>query len=400
MIWGGIHPTLLPEQVIENPLVDAVCIGEGEISLREYLDKLERGKKSRVRGIWYKDNGRVIKSPLRPYIENLDSLPFPNWDYWEIEKYLKTETFFPGSLRVLASRGCPFSCTFCANPALKRAVPGKWYRIRNPKYVIEEIKINKEKYWKRGLRLIYISDEIFGLNKKQFIEFCKLYVKEGLHEELPWECQSRADIITESWSREAARAGCVLVNLGVETGDDYVRNQIYKKGQTTAQIRLAVKRLKKNNIMYKFSMMFGGPWETAKSAQKSINLIKELNPIYVDLIHYQPLPKTELGDLVGGGLGNEPFLNRRDAWLENFSKYLSGIESRNLRAEVLKYFRRGIKLRGLSFITDVIKYLLSVDGRRVIPLTDPHLTYNLVRNTVCKYYLEDWKERKKLIKEV
>ena len=86
-IFGGVHPTLLPEETIRHPLVDAICIGEGEKSFVEYLDKLEKGQEPQVDGIWYKDSqGNIQKNRLRPFEEDIDSLTFPNWDYWGIER--------------------------------------------------------------------------------------------------------------------------------------------------------------------------------------------------------------------------------------------------------------------------------------------------------------------------
>ncbi len=142
LVYGGVHPTLMPEETIKNSLVDAICIGEGEDAFKEYLDSLGAGRDpSQVAGIWYKDRkGEIIRNPLRPYRQDLDSLPFPNWDYWEIEKYLKLNESFVGALRIFTSRGCPYNCTFCSNPALRKAVPGTFYRVRSPENIMAEIK--------------------------------------------------------------------------------------------------------------------------------------------------------------------------------------------------------------------------------------------------------------------
>lgn len=139
IIYGGVHPTLLPEETIKHSLVDAICIGEGEKTIVEYLNRLEKGESPNVKGIWYKENGKIVRNSLRPFIQNLDSLPFPNWDYWNIEKYFKT-FFIPNSLSILSSRGCPYNCSFCSNRAIASAIPGRYYRIRFAENVIEEIK--------------------------------------------------------------------------------------------------------------------------------------------------------------------------------------------------------------------------------------------------------------------
>ena len=176
-IFGGIHPTLLPDETIEHPLVDTICIGEGERSFLEYLNKLEEGKEPDVEGIWYKDrNGRVHKNNLRPFEENIDGLPFPNWDHWDIKKYLEANLYyFPGALKCLSSRGCPYNCSFCSNKAIRETIPGKYYRVRSAENIIDEIKFNREKYSKIGFKSIAFGDEIFGLDPGWLKKFCGLY---------------------------------------------------------------------------------------------------------------------------------------------------------------------------------------------------------------------------------
>ena len=128
-VWGGIHPTLASEETLAEPLVDAICIGEGEISFLAYLDKIAAGQQPYdVEGIWFKDKqSNVVKNKLRPFIQDLDSLPFPSWDHFETKKYLE---FSRRGFMFLASRGCPFSCTFCSSPAVGKLIPGKYHRTR------------------------------------------------------------------------------------------------------------------------------------------------------------------------------------------------------------------------------------------------------------------------------
>ncbi|MBU0759259.1 MAG: B12-binding domain-containing radical SAM protein, partial [Candidatus Omnitrophica bacterium] len=297
IIWGGGYPTLFPEESISSPSIDAICIGEGEISALEYLNRLEDGSEPNVEGIWYKDKkGLVHKNRLRPFEENIDNMPFPNWDHWKMDKHLEKNLYFvPGAVKFLASRGCPYSCSFCSNDAIRKSIPGRYYRQRTPQNIIEEIKINESRYWEKGFRVIHFADEIFGLNYEFLKDFCRLFKKEGLDKKFSWCCATRADVITEDWARTAADSGCVWIWLGIESGDDYVRNGVYKKNITGDQIIGAVSCLRNNGIAYNFSIMVGCPEDTRETIEKSIRLAKALKPATFDVSFYQPLPKTELG---------------------------------------------------------------------------------------------------------
>ena len=221
LILGGVHPTLVPEETIQHPLVDAICIGEGERSFLEYLNALEKGQEPMVPGIWHKDRkGNITRNAPRPFNEDLDDIPFPNWDRWDVDLYLESSVLVTGSLYVLASRGCPYDCSYCSCHALRNIAEGRYYRTRSAENVIKEIKINIDKYADKGLKALYVCDDIFGLDKRFLKEFSDLYIKEGLNKRLPWGCQTRCDIVTDEWARQTRRAGCFLVSLGIESGDD------------------------------------------------------------------------------------------------------------------------------------------------------------------------------------
>lgn len=392
IIFGGVQPTLLPEDTIQNSLVDAICVGEGEDTFLEYLDRLDSGRLPDVKGIWYKIGNKIMRNEPRPFNENLDRLPFPNWDHWEIEKYLKSNLTIPGGLLHLSSRGCPYSCAYCSSPALRNSSPGRYCRIRDPEKVIDEIKINKEKYWKKGFRNIFFLDETFGVNEQQVKEFCELYLKEGLNKDFSWACSTRPDIVTKEWVEAVSEAGCAWVILGIESGDDYLRNQVYKRNISHQQIIEAVQHLRDNNIDYRFYFIIGSPEETRDSIAKSVKLIKETRPHGFSFYVYQPLPKTELVE-------RYPFLREKTKVI---SLERSGMDMLNLRRKdiskiifqlhwkyLLLHFVRGFKMRGIIFILDILKFIFSVGDCRVIPLTHPYLLVFLAATTINRYTLED-----------
>lgn len=400
VIFGGVHPTLLPEETINHSGVDAICIGEGEEAFLEYLSCLQNHLVPKgVMGIWYKEGDRVVKNLRRPFKEDLDSLPFPNWDYWEVEKYMKTNGFFVGTLTILASRGCPYDCAFCSNPAIQKAVPGRYYRLRSAENIIEEIKVNKKRYWKLGFRNISFGDEIFGLDSKQLDGFCNTYIEEKLNEDFSWTCGIRADLVNDPWAKKVAHAGCVMVYLGIESGDDYIRIQVYKKGITYQQIVDSARHLQNNNIVYQFSMMVGCQEETRETIEKSRQLVKELNPVMVHFSYYLPLPKTELAQRTKNDVSVDgPNLSRRWNILRmklpsRRVKYINKIVWSMRIDELIRFFKRGIELKGLVFFLDIIKYVFWNKDLRVISLTNPYVRIDLARKTIHRYMLESWRQK-------
>ena len=396
-IFGGIHPTLLPKEVLAHELVDAICIGEGEETFLEYLNQLEKGESLKgIKGIWFKENGKIIHNELRPLIPNLDNLPFPNWDLWDIGKYLKSPSHMH-YMDILASRGCPYNCTYCSNHALRRILPGKYVRYRSAENIINEIKSMKEKYQRMGFKFINFWDEIFGLNKKILEEFCQKYIDEGLHEEIFWTCNNRADLVSEKWARLVKKAGCFLVRMGIESGNETIRNKIYNKKITNQQIVDATRILKKNDIMIRFNLMLGGPGETIGTMEESVKIVKKLKPDTFFFSIFQPLPKTRIiekirklkGKIYENGWKNNPnflqkslidfpHLKRKD--IEKFKKKIT-------LKFIWSFFWQGLALKNFIFIKDIIKFFASIKPRHHI------LIQYLLIYTIRKYQIQAWLKR-------
>ncbi len=399
-LWGGVHPTLMPEEVIQHPLVDALCIGEGESALVEYLDLFEQGQLSPVAGIWYKDkNQQVHRGPPRPFRENIDALPFPNWDYWEIDKYLQEELFFTGGLRHLASRGCPYSCTFCSNAALSKTSPGRYYRLRTPLNVITEIKLNVQKYSAKGLKSIFLSDDIFGLDELWLEEFCRLYIQEGLSKKIPWACTTRVDLLTPRWAQTAAAAGCMMVSLGVESGDERIRGQVYKKNISKTQIIRAADYLKDSGIICHISLIIGAPQETPATVNKTMQLAREISPLASQYIFYQPLPKTELlANIKPADLAkttsltylNLPVIFTRDLAKKDLFKIKKRIECERLT----NFFKQGLRQQGLGFFIRLLSFFLSFRNVRKIIARNLHIMTNLEQDILFAYSLKRWQKKR------
>jgi radical SAM superfamily enzyme YgiQ (UPF0313 family) len=287
IIFGGPHPTFFP-QVIENENVDIICRGEGEYAMLELANKMEDGKDiTKIKNLWVKQNGRIFKNDLRPLIENLDELPFPDREiYYKKYKFLRN---YPMKV-FLASRGCPYDCTFCFNHAMKKLYKGKgtYVRRRSVDNVIEEIKVVRKKY---PLRTITFTDDIFILDTKWLDEFFKKYSDEV---GIPYVCYIRADLINEKIVRGLKESGCWAVCWGIESGNEYLRNVILKKRVTQVQILRTARLLKKYGIKMSVYNILGLPGETLDNALETLLLNIKIKVDWPWCSIFQPYPGTEL----------------------------------------------------------------------------------------------------------
>ena len=224
IIFGGVHIILSPEEVIEKDEVDIVCTGEGEEVLKELLDNSLDCKN--IKGIWYKEKGKIIKNINRKLIENLDSLPFPDFNDFDLAKY------FPMNhqhLPIMGSRGCPYDCTFCGNHALKKKLEGKYVRFRSVDSIIEEIELRMKQFYDKGMKFLYFFDDTFILHKEFVDEFCRKFKKKEFHKKIKWTANVRANLVTNDIIKKMKDAGCYEVRMGVESGNDYIRNDVYNR---------------------------------------------------------------------------------------------------------------------------------------------------------------------------
>ena len=371
-IWGGVHPTLVAEETLAESAVDAICIGEGEVSFLAYLDKIEtRQQPHGVEGIWFKDEQKnIVKNRLRPFIQDLDSLPFPDWDYFETDKYLE---FSRRGFMFLASRGCPFSCTFCSSPSVGRLIPGKYYRTRSPESVFNEIKAFQEKYSNGKFEHIYFGDETFGLDAQQFKGICGLLQRDEELENTTWSCETRADIVTEEWARTASESGCTLVILGIESADEYIRNQVYKKNISDEEIQNAIQNLRKYNIGFIFLILLGSYKETEASIRRNFEFLKREEPSLFYVVPYCPTPGTELYEMT------------KDA-AERPRKGV-GLKLQKFRMlKITLFIKYGFRKRGINFIADLFYIFLTwIFSVRKTRLNKEYLIASIEKNTTLTY---------------
>lgn len=395
IIFGGIHPTLLPEETLKISWIDAVCIGEGERSLVELLDHLEAEKEPKVKGIWYKKGNEIIRNELREWEKDLDSLPFPNWDHWDMELYLKTFPKVSGGLYILASRGCPFECSFCSQKSIKESMPdyvSSYHRVRSANNIIQEIKINIEKYKRLGLRAFLFADDTFGINRKQFNEFTEYYVKENFHKKYLWGCQTRADIIDEEWVSRAKKSGCFLIEFGLENSNEMIRIKKYNKKITDEQFRDALGWLKKYKMIYNINILVGSFGENPNDIWKNVLESYALSPLFLYISAYLPLPKVQLRIEHGDDIIKETNLL---GGLPRIQTSILSIRKLNYifwqirLLQIIKKIKIGFKLRKATFILDILKHISNYKGQRQINLLHPLILIQMLDKRILDYYIEE-----------
>lgn len=402
--FGGAHPTVNPEEVIRCSWIDSVCIGEGGNSFPEYLDKLEKTEKPLVDGVWHRDtNGKFIRTPMVCLEENLDKFPFPSWDHWDIERYLSINHVFtgPGGLMHLSSRGCFNNCNFCSVHVIRKAGRGKHYRIRSAENIIAEIKRNLDKYYDKGFRGVDMHDALFGADWKQFRDFCSLYIKEGLHKILPWSCMTRADVVTGRWAGLAKEAGCIKVNIGVESADERIRNDFYRKNISDHSIKQAIKNFESNDIHYLLFMTNGCTEDSRETINKNINFIKRYSPIEARMPFTQAYPETDYTKTACYATNdkNREFeFFKGDDICRSGTKHLSAKELKRMVwffhiCWLFKWVRDDFKKSGFCFPLDIIKYIFNIRGVRKIQLNHPYIYKIIKARTHLRYYFNVWKKK-------
>lgn len=386
IIFGGVHVILSPEEVIENEEVDFICTGEGEEVLKEMLDKKLDCKN--VKGVWYKKGGEIIKNQKRKLIENLDKLPFPDWSDFDLKKYFLISG---DNLPIMGSRGCPYQCTYCSNHALKERLPGKYVRFRSVDNIIKEIELRIKQYLDRGLKYLFFYDDTFIMYRDFVLEFCKKFKEKGFHKKLKWNVNVRANLVTEELIKEMKDAGCYEVRMGVEAGNDYIRNEVYKRNMSREQITNAIRIIKKYGLQLRLQFIIGAPYENLEMMNESFEMAKKSGADYVLFPVLIPLPSTKMKELCEkeGVIEKEKFKSSHDMFTNPVArtKFVSRKDIKKFvnkirRYQVKKYLIEGIKLKGLGFIKDSLIFFLYYKNKHDLELD------NIYRFTINKYKLE------------
>ncbi|MFC1485631.1 B12-binding domain-containing radical SAM protein [Candidatus Latescibacterota bacterium] len=294
MVWGGVHPSLLPEQTLENENIDIIVQGEGEETFFELVQALERGENlGDIKGIWYKENGIIKQTPPRPFID-LNTHPYPSYHFVDVKRHL-VKIFGIDHLRFSSSRGCPHDCGFCYNAVFNKR---KWRALTAERTVDELVKL-RNTYGVRGFNLT--DDFFFGDServKKIFAEMVKrkldiVFSKIDMHGD-------EIAKLDDNFLALLEKAGCKTLVLGIESGSQRILDLIHKD-ISISQIIDFNKRIQKFQICPKYCFMLGFPTETEQDISDTISLIFKLiednDKLLKDINLYTPYPGTELFDI-------------------------------------------------------------------------------------------------------
>lgn len=283
IVTGGPHLSVFPEESLSFPFIDMAVMGDGEETLLEVAQRLERGESlDDVAGTAVKTEGKVKINKLRPWIEDLSSLPHPAVDLLPLERY-KCLTVDNPFFTMISTRGCPYKCGFCS-----QVYCGDRVRFRSAVDVVDEIETYVRDY---GAKEIVMFDETFTLNEKRVLEICRLIGERKL--KFAWNIRTRVDTVTEKMMEALKEAGCYGLHMGVESGDPGIL-KIMKKGITLEQVRWAFKTARKLGFITRGYFMIGYLDETPDTYRATVNIARELKLDWASFSITTPLPATHL----------------------------------------------------------------------------------------------------------
>jgi radical SAM superfamily enzyme YgiQ (UPF0313 family) len=368
VVMGGWHCSLLPDDAIARPHVEAIVLGDGEHTLDEYLTATEEGRPfDGIQGLWYHrgGDGEIVRNEKRKFIENVDTLPIPNYDIWEdIDKYV----FYNQMLYFMGNRGCPYACTYCSEVSLRRAIPGKGIRKRSARPLAHEIAHQYEKYKDRGMRIAHFFDPVFSFNLPWTKEFCDEYRKIGMADKLPFSCFGHGDNLNEDRVLTLASANCQVIRIGIEAGNERIRREVYKKRVTNENLREIFRLCHQRGIHITGYNMIGGPGEDIGTLMDTFNLNRELKVDRPIFFTYRPLPATRGAELVGE-LGGKV---DTEGWKTIDSLHTKGnVDTGKLKPWMIEWFRnfclmyfngrrtfRLIRVGKMKFFTTLAEYIV------------------------------------------
>lgn len=295
-IGGGAHPTVLPELVLSDENVDFIALGEGEDTIIGLVNVIEgKGDISTLDGVGYKENGQIRIMPKTKFIADLDRLPFPARHLLNMERYFglkashgtrRKERFSP----IVTSRGCPARCTFCS---AYRAW-GRKFRQRSPEKVIAEMKHIKEKY---GIEEIMFEDDNLTINKTRAEKIFDLMIEEKLN--LVWDTPNgvAAFALNENLIDKIKESGCYKLNMAVETGNQYVMDNIIKKPLKVDRAKQLIRYAQRIGLDVGVFLIMGMPGETKEQIWDSFHLAEELGVFTPFISIATPYPGCELYDI-------------------------------------------------------------------------------------------------------
>ncbi len=280
VVVGGPHVTLVSKEFLsENLCVDVVVTGEGEYTMLEIAKRYEEKKDfNGVLGVAYRDGDEVVVNPPRPFISNLDELPYPAYDLVDMEQYLGPSkigyrSFQDRAVSMVTSRGCPFNCCFCA----VHLHMGHKFRAHSAKYVLDHIQYVVEKY---KVRNIFFEDDNLTLDLKRFEAICDGLIERRLH--IGWETPNgvRADCLTIELLKKMKQSGVKSIFVGVESGDQQILDNVICKSLNLDRVVEFAKNSHELGLKTGAFYIIGFPGETKENMQRTVDFALMLKRKY------------------------------------------------------------------------------------------------------------------------
>ena len=265
-VLGGSAPTASPEFFLNEFNSDFILTGETEQSLPGFFEMIEgQLEPEKVNGLYWKEKNKVKSTPKGKPVKELDSIPFPAWDLFDMKSYTFPRrvagiNHLVNGFGMMTTRGCPYSCKFCY-----RMEPG--FRLRSIENCMEEIKILTNQY---GINYIKFDDELFMSRKKRTLEFCDAILKSGIN--LKWACAGRFNIADREQIRAMKKSGCVQIGFGLESGDQKILDEMDKK-MKVEQIYEVANICKEEGLLINVPSMFGLPGDNKDSIRKTVDAV-------------------------------------------------------------------------------------------------------------------------------
>jgi radical SAM superfamily enzyme YgiQ (UPF0313 family) len=295
VVWGGWHPSILPEQCLRLPFVDYVVAGQGETSFFDLLERLRRGESAEgCRGVGYKVEGRVVLNPPRPF-QDVNGFPPLRYDFIDVPAYFALKG--KRQLDYYSSQGCPYTCTFCADPFVFNH---HWAGLAAER-VARELVALKRRY---GAEDVFFNDDLFFVNQKRLEAIVDAFLAEG--SPFTWVAAGRADLLKrypDALMEKIRRSGCRRISIGAESGSQQMLDAMRKK-LAVEDIYLAARRCNDYGIQLAFSFMTGFPQEDPRVLEDTVELIQRIKRVNgrfeTPIFFYYAYPGTELTEKLSG----------------------------------------------------------------------------------------------------
>jgi anaerobic magnesium-protoporphyrin IX monomethyl ester cyclase len=303
ILLGGVHASLRGADCLSHFFIDAVCTGEGENTALAWVNAIARGVQPRgIAGLWIKIPGtsEIDRTPPFPFRDNLDDLPLINYAHWE--RWVDPQN---RTVRVVIGRGCPYSCTYCSNHALRRLQTGPYVRFRSPGNILSEIEMLIHRF--PGLQSIYLEVETIGASIPWLLEFCDHLKTFNAALQHPIEFRANLAVTSHLLQNDdrlhdvlkALRgANLVCLNVGLESGSERIRKQILNRPPyTNADLMRFCRAARQQGIEISLYMLIGVPTETPADSRKTSAVARACTPSEIFPSIYYPYPGTELHNL-------------------------------------------------------------------------------------------------------